>query len=226
MGRLRLGALIVVAVALASPAVGAAQEAVPGGGTTEGTAISFGARLGQRNANNTASCGSFFTPGFPPSDFASCTIISQNFTTGEGTTPPAGRGTITSVRIKVGPTTGPMRLTIMRAFRNAFDNSDYRCCTAVRTTGTFTPTRNATTRITTNLPVTQSRVPNSSGFYVDDKLALTMLTGNTPIPASLDGNASAFYSIWFPRALINVPRPGPFSGATATLTLRAVWQPT
>lgn len=134
-----------------------------------------------------------------------------------------GNGRINRVRIKVGPQTGPMRVTIAQALRRE-DAGEAACCTGRRQSRVLRPRANRTTRFDVNLPV-RSTFNSQSRYYAFDVMFLTMENANTPIPASLDdpntGNCSGG---WFPAI-----RPGqenfsgPFGVCGATIMLSANW---
>jgi hypothetical protein len=184
-----------------------------------GGAVDFGARLNGRSANGTATCQ---TATFPQNGYRSCSWESLDLGTGESFLPPIGNGRITQVRIKVGNSTGPMRVVVLRAYRVASNNA-YVCCNARSTTQTFTPRRNRVTVVNVNLPVTQSRVPNGNGVYIDDHLALSMMNGTTVIPANIDGSGTSL-SGWYPRWQVGQERTGPYGTSGAMVLMRLRWR--
>jgi hypothetical protein len=201
-------AVVVVALMAAVPA-----EAL--------TARSFGARL-FRAANNTASCQSLIFFQRVPS--CSFTTSGALFNASESMIVP-GTGTITRVRVKVGRTTGPMRIAILQSLRRE-NSGEAACCIGRRQSRIFTPRANAITTIPVNLPVsiTFNRI---SRIYAFDSMFLTMENRNTPIPANVipggNGNCSGG---WFPAV-----RPGqenftgPYGVCGATILIRGDWVP-
>lgn len=185
-------------------------------------AVTFGANL-NRAPDNTTACNQILL--FQQVD--TCSISSSDITTGEGMHPPAGRGVITRVRVRVGPVTGPMQVVVEQALRadNPSDpgNPTYACCQAIRVSQVFTPQANSTTAVRVNLPVRQDIAPDSqTGFYVDQHLALSVLAPNVPIPAASNPNAG--YSIFFPHWIPGDERCCPYGGLGAIVTLSADWQ--
>jgi hypothetical protein len=183
---------------------------------------SFGANL-RRAANNTASCQSliFF------SRVASCSWTTSGavFNPAEAMVVP-GTGTITSVKIKVGPQTGPMRIAILQSLRKE-NSGEAACCIGRRQSHVFTPRRNAITTLPVNLPVSVT-FNRRSRIHAFDSLFLTMENATTPIPANVvantdTGNCSGG---WFPAVR---PRQenftGPYGVCGATILIRAVWKP-
>jgi hypothetical protein len=156
-----------------------------GARTASAQTVTFGAPLSQ------APDTSLTCPGDPDGGFQithpnTCTWAEGDnpTATSEGFITPAGTGTITSVRIRVGATTGPMELVVLTL---EFDpsNGNTSCCTAAYVSPPFTPTANSITTLNTDLPVrtdpdgTESAPP----YQVGDMLGLSILEGNVPIPA-------------------------------------------
>jgi hypothetical protein len=188
------------------------------GGVAE--AVGFGANL-RRPVNNSASCQSLITFQQVPS----CSFsTSASPSTAESMIVP-GNGRINRVRIKVGPQSGPMRVTIARALRRE-DAGEAACCTGRRQSRVLRPRRNRTTTFAVDLPV-RSTFNSQSRYYAFDVMFLTMENPNTPIPASLDdpstGNCSGG---WFPAIRPGVENfSGPYGVCGATILLRANWVP-
>lgn len=181
--------------------------------------ITFGANL-SRAPDSPYSCDQLNSFGY-----TTCSFESINFSTHESGFPPLGRGRITSFRVRVGPTTGPMQIVVEEALRvpdaSAPGGSTYVCCKAMRASRIFTPRANAITRIRTNLRVVQSRRPNRNGVYVDDHLVLSVLAPGVPIPASFDPNATL--TGWFPAWNVGEERTGPAGFSGATILFNATW---
>jgi len=195
-----------------------------GSGVAPAATVTFGANLG-RAPNNTTTCVGLQL--FPSSE--SCSVESSNLTTGETVFPPVGEGVVSNVRVRVGPVTGPMQVVLEEALRkdNPLDpgHPTYACCSLHAASPIFTPAANAITTVPVNFRVQQSRVPEPSGFYVDQHLALSVLSPTVPIPASLD--SSAVLGAWFPAwATIGEQKVGP-SGTflAADLLINADWDP-
>ena len=78
-------------------------------------AIPFGTNLARTPAEDAPTCPAFqpFTPT------ASCAWQSVNLQTGESPFPPTGNGVVTQVRVRVGASTGPMQMVVLRGLRSA-----------------------------------------------------------------------------------------------------------
>jgi hypothetical protein len=199
---------VVALVAAAAPAEGL-------------TARSFGAKL-FRAANNTKSCQALV----PFQRVASCSFTTSGalFNASESMIVP-GTGTITRVRVKVGRTTGPMRIAILQSLRRE-NSGEAACCIGRRQSRVFTPRANAITTVPVNLPVAIT-FNRSSRIYAFDSMFLTMESSRTPIPANVipsgNGNCSGG---WFPAV-----RPshenftGPYGVCGATILIRGDWVP-
>lgn len=184
-------------------------------------ARSFGANLA-RAANNTATCQSLIFFQRVPS--CSWTTSGGPTSVRESLLVP-GSGTVTRVRIKVGPRTGPMRIAVLQSLRKE-NSGEAACCIGRRQTKVFRPRPNAITSIAVRLPVSVT-FNRKSRIYAFDSLFLTMENASTPIPANVNpsgaGNCSGG---WFPAV-----RPGqenftgPYGVCGATILLRADWTP-
>jgi hypothetical protein len=181
----------------------------------------FGANL-KRPANSTATCQSFIFYQQVPS--CSWTTSGAPLNPAESMVVP-GTGTITKVRIKVGPQTGPMRIAILRSLRNQ-NSGEAACCIGRRQTKVFTPKANAVTTKKVKLPVS-STFNKKSHIYSYDNLFLTMENASTPIPANAsDPNTDNCSGGWFPAV-----RPGqenytgPYGVCGYTILIRATWRP-
>lgn len=184
-------------------------------------ARSFGANLA-RAANNTATCQSLIFFQRVPS--CSWTTSGGPTSVRESLLVP-GSGTVTRVRIKVGPRTGPMRIAVVQSLRKE-NSGEAACCIGRRQTPVFRPRANAITTLRVRLPVSVT-FNRKSRIYAFDSLAVTMENASTPIPANVNpsgaGNCSGG---WFPAV-----RPGqenftgPYGVCGATILLRADWTP-
>ncbi len=135
-----------------------------------------------------------FVPGalqLVPTQTQSCTwatyAVGPTFTTGLFV--PAGNGTVTQVRVKVGPTTGPMQVVVLQALRQP-PNPDPGCCQQVGQSAVFTPQANAITAVPVALPVRNDITPDQNNIYAFDILGLSILAPGVPIPAFDTGNYS------------------------------------
>jgi hypothetical protein len=98
-------------------------------------------------------------------------------------------GTVTSVQIKVGPTTGAMEFVILRSYyQNTATPGEPNtyCCDIQAYSAPFTPTANSTTTVPTSLPMVEQPVPpedDTTTLAIGDVLALEVLEPGVPIPA-------------------------------------------
>jgi hypothetical protein len=182
---------------------------------------SFGARL-SRPANSTATCQSFIFFQAVPS--CSWTTSGALFNPRESMVVP-GTGTITRVQVKVGPQTGPMRISILQSLRKQ-NSGEAACCIGQRQSRVFTPKRNAITAVKVHLPVV-STFNRTSRIYSFDNLFLTMQNASTPIPAnSSDPNTGNCSGGWFPAVRPHQENfTGPYGVCGYTILIRADWQP-
>jgi hypothetical protein len=213
-GLLRFVLLGATAVTLAVPAQSAA-------------ATTFGADL-NRVPDNVVGCNEYFlTVSFGTVSSPSCSFGSQNLGTGENGFPPAGRGVITKVRVRVGPVTGPMQIVVEEALRadNPVDpgRPTYACCKAVDASPVFTPTPNAITEVKVRLPIRQDIAPDpATGNYVDQHLVLSVLAPDVPIPASEDPNA--VFGGRTPAWAVGEERVDSWGGQGYTVLFNADWR--
>lgn len=188
------------------------------------SATTFGANL-NREPNSPYTC---YTAQTVPSYFADCSAESIDPTTGESDFPPAGEGVVTRVRVRIGPTTGPMQIVEEEALRaeNPADpgHPTYACCKEVDASAVFTPNANAITTVPVDFHVKQDTAPEPSGYYVDQHLSLSVLSASVPIPANLDPNASV--GLWFPAwQNVGEERAGLYGTEGAMILFEANWEP-
>ncbi len=158
---------------------------VLGASSASAQTVTFGADLSQ--APNTAiDCTGDPDGGFPITHPSSCTWAEAENPTApsEGFITPAGTGTITTVRIRVGATTGSMELVVL-TFEVDPANGSASCCTAAYVSQPFTPTANSITTLNTSLPVhtDTSNEESAPPYQAGDMLALSVLQSGVPIPA-------------------------------------------
>ena len=173
-------------------------------------AIPFGTNL-----NRPPSLAAGFCPGFvpfTPQVGQTCAWQSVNLQTGESPFPPAGNGVVTRISVRVGGSTGPMQMVVLRGLRdpdlipsdpnveNGFPGSaNYVCCKAVAFSQVFVPTAGTTSTVAVNLPTRNDLAPDpATNKYVGDFLALQVLAPNVRIPAAADSGAIAggFFPGW------------------------------
>lgn len=168
-----------------------------GASTAQAGAIPFGADL-NRPATNGFGCETFPGPPSPfdpsqvlptPSGQSTCTwtanglIGSASFA--ETLTVP-GTGVVTQVRVKVGPVTGPMRVSVYSSLLESGTTSS-ACCQVRAQSQVFTPRANGVTRINVNLPVVGESARPIGEITRVDALGLTVLRPGVPVPAHATG---------------------------------------
>jgi len=167
------GALLIAFLAFAPPSASAQ------------TLVTFGADLSQA-PNTTIDCTGDPDGGSPITRPGSCTWAEGDNPTApsEGFITPAGTGTITAVRIRVGATTGPMELVVLTLELDP-TNENVSCCTAAYVSPPFTPAANSITTLNTDLPVHTDADGEESAppYQVGDMLGLSVLESGVDIPA-------------------------------------------
>ncbi len=201
----------------------AAALVILAGAPSSASATTFGANL-NREPNSGATC---LTPQIY---FVAetCSASSIDLTTGESNFPPAGEGIVTQVRVRVGPTTGPMQIVEEEALRaeNPADpgHPTYACCKEVDASVVFTPNADAITTVPVDFHVKQDTAPEASGYYVDQHLSLSVLNPSVPIPGNLDSNASD--GLWFPAwQNVGEERAGLYGTQGVMVLFSADWEP-
>jgi hypothetical protein len=167
---------------------------VLGGATPAGAATAtFGADLAANAPSEQANVCSDPVPAYGvPAGSQSCMASYL------GLTAPAS-GTVTQVRVRVGPTTGPMRVNVIRFLfkQNPGDPSHPTSAGPfLEAYGPqFTPAANAVTPVTTSLAMQEDPTPppyDAVTIQVIDVLALEVLAPNVRIPAFVDATALSY----------------------------------
>jgi hypothetical protein len=201
--RCRLLALVVV--------VTAAPSATPAGAAPFGTPL--GTAPFAAPPANQSDCGSVPVPGFgfsepllgPNGGVAGSCIWAHVPTPSETAAAgganislvPPGTGTVTQVRVGVGPVTGPMQVVAMRAlYQNTVTpgRPNDACCTAAARSPVFTPRANAITTVPVTLPVREDATPGPTDITTIatfDTLGLAVLAPGVPVPLYYTGDPSA-----------------------------------
>ena len=208
-----------IVAAAAALAVGLGASAAAAG------ALTFGSDLDQA-PNAPLSCGEgvlnqflgSFSP-FGPFN-GSCTwssvVVGSSV---ESLTAPAS-GTVTAVHVRVGASTGPMQIDVIRfLFRQTGDPAkpELACCFVQAYGPVFTPAPNAITTVETNLPMRVDPTPapaDTSTIAATDQLALSSLDPSVQVPLfATAGGASDLKVLsyaWYPApSLPTVPAPSP-----------------
>lgn len=184
MRRLVVVPLLVLAMlSFASPAAFAASK-------TQGSPLSAAANAG-------FGCETRWLLGVPPTKYdpinlgpsSTCTYF-QAGTTLDNTHLVPNIGTVTKVRVKSGPNPAPLSVVILRRLftvnpNNPSEITDATCCRGIRESPVFSPTPNAITEVTVNLPVeAMPGVPGQAGWH-----DIVGISGNGPgeMPLALIG---------------------------------------
>ncbi len=149
----------------------------------------------------------------PSTSTGSCQFTASGFAGGTtfGLAAPAN-GTATAARIKVGATTGPMRINVVRTLFQQTGNaaSPLPSTPFLQAYGpTFTPAANAITTVPLNLPMQAQPTPAVSDTTTvagTDWLALEILSPSVPVPLVPSAGAVFFAAFPGPTAS-NVPAP-------------------
>ena len=223
-------------------AVVAVSGALLASATTAG-AIGFGTNLNRTPADDAPTCPAFqpFTPT------ASCAWQSVNLQTGESPFPPTGNGVVTQVRVRVGASTGPMQMVVLRGLRSGaqipgvggpIDPTDpngpqfytpgsqaYVCCTTMALSQVFTPAPNGVTTVPVNLPTRNDPAPDPiTGVYVGEFLALQILAPDVRVPVANDPGAIAggFFPAW---GAVGEERAGVYGQTGGAILFDGDWTP-
>jgi hypothetical protein len=192
--------------------------AVPAGASV----ITFGTNL-EQPANAPLSCGEgvlnqflgkFLYGPFGGTCMWSSVVVGS---AAESLTAPAS-GTVTAVRVKMGPTTGPMQIDVVRfLFRQTGNPAtpELACCFVQAYGPVFTPAANSITTVPTDLPVKVEPTPapaDTTTIAATDQLALSSLDPNVQVPLFATKNGENDLSVlsyaWYPApAAPGVPAP-------------------
>lgn len=122
-----------------------------------------------------------------PTGQASCTYQLTSTNVAEVPQAQYPGGVLTSVSVKVGPTTGPMQATILRATRGDYG---FQCCYHAGESQVFTPAANSVTTVPVRLPMRNDLLPNLGETV--DYVGITVLAAGVPVPMQDLGNANNF----------------------------------
>lgn len=183
---------------------------------TPAGAVTFGADLGAHPANdNPLSTCAQSPPGyFLPQGSSSCMWSFQGIGAGAPTLVAPANGVVSRVRVKVGATTGPMRVNVIRyLFQQTGDVAHPSSAGPfLEAYGPqFTPTANTTASVPANLPMRVDPTPAPTDLQtiqVIDALALEVGSSTVPVPVYQD-NASLTYPIYPGPTAQGVPAPSP-----------------
>ncbi len=136
-------------------------------------------------------------------------------------------GTVTAVRVRMGATTGPMQVNVVRfLFRQTGNPAtpELACCFVEAYGPVFTPAADAITTVQTNLPVKVEPTPapaDTTTIAATDQLALSSLDPNVQVPLFATKNGENDLSVlsyaWYPAPTapgVPAPSPNPIGGFT------------
>jgi hypothetical protein len=92
-----------------------------------------------------------------------------------------GDGTIYQVKLRVGASTGPMQIVILRTLFDPANVADNECCIAQATSSTFTPVPDGITTLNVSLPVAADANPQDNPDFLD-QVGLSILQDGVTIP--------------------------------------------
>lgn len=186
-------------------------------------AVTFGADLNQPVNLPVITCGAgvpnqFLGIFWPETGRSSCLWSSVAIGSTQALTPPSG-GTITTVRVRAGATTGRMQVDVVRFLTHNTatpGHPEVACCFLEKYGPVFTPQANAITTVPTNLPVQEDAFPGPGDLTTiaaNDQLALAVLEPNVPVPVFATQNGQADLNVlsyaWYPAPTPpEVPEPG------------------
>jgi hypothetical protein len=187
-------------------------------------ALTFGADLNQQVNLPLITCeagvlNQFLGAFWPGTGRSSCLWSSVAIGSTQALTPPTG-GTVTTVRVRAGATTGPMQVDVVRFLtRNTATpgRPEVACCFLQKYGPVFTPQANAITTVPTDLPVQEDPFPgpeDETTIAANDQLALAVLAPNVPVPVFATQNGQNDLNVlsyaWYPAPTPQeVPEPGP-----------------
>jgi hypothetical protein len=170
-----------IATALASPARAAET---PSGPTT------LGPDLSKYSDSNQYGCSSNPFTGVPTGAL-DCTWASVN-PSDQDPLIMFGAGQISQITVKVGASTGPMKVVVIHgessfSLEEPESQPSASCCTDIAESQPFTPTANSTTTVPVNLPVPLEETSNPESQRLTLSyayLGLSPLEDNVPVPAA------------------------------------------
>lgn len=187
-------------------------------------AVTFGADLSQPVNLPVITCeagvlNQYLGAFWPGTGRSSCLWSSVAIGSTQALTPPTG-GTVTTIRVRAGATTGPMQVDVVRFLtRNTATpgHPEVACCFLQKYGPVFTPQANAITTVPTDLPVQEDPFPgpdDETTIAANDQLALAVLAPNVPVPVFATQNGQNDLNVlsyaWYPAPTPQeVPEPGP-----------------
>lgn len=195
--------------------------------------VTFGASLAQApDVNFDCSVIPYATPIRSPG--TSCTWGTPLFdvsNTSAGGLDVPGNGNVYQVRLRVGASTGPMQLVVLRTLFDPNDLSSNECCVDVAQSSVFTPVVNGITTLNVDLPVGEGQ-ESDNGATVDflDQIGLSILEDGVAIPVIDETSLEATEQ----QPVVNFNAPAMTLGASQLagdpdgyeLDMQATWYPT
>lgn len=186
-------------------------------------AVTFGANLDALPANDApnTTCAQA-PPGllFPVGSGSCMWSVIDTAATGSASLSAPASGVVTAVRVKVGATTGPMRVNVIRfLFRQTGDPAHpFSAGPFLQAYGPeFTPQANAVTTVPANLSMKEDPTPaltDTQTIQVIDALALEVRAGNVPFPFFTRSTALTYLAYPGPTAAgLPAPDPNPLNSA-------------
>jgi hypothetical protein len=142
-----------------------------------------------------------------------------------------GSGNVYQVKLRVGASTGPMQLVVLRTLFDPNDLSSNQCCVDVAQSSVFTPVANGITTLNVALPVGEGQ-ESDNGATVDflDQVGLSILEDGIAIPAIDETSLEATEQ----QPVVNFNAPAMTLGESQLagdpdgyeLDMQATWYPT
>ncbi len=136
-----------------------------------------------------------------------------------------GTGTVTAVRVKMGPNTGPMQIDVVRFLFRQTGNPgkpELACCFLQAYGPVFEPPPNAVTTVPTNLHMIVEPTPppnDTTTIAATDQLALSSLSPSVQVPLFATNNGANDLNVlsyaWYPAptaGTVPAPSPNPING--------------
>lgn len=199
-----------------TPLACSAAIAVACAAPAHGAVASFGADLNSLPANNAAhtTCADA-PPGYAFGPFNSPSCMWSYIDTYQNTLTAPASGTVTQARVKVGATTGKMRINVIRfLFQQTGDPAHPTSAGPfLEAYGPeFIPAANAVTPVATSLAMREDSTPpvsDTKTIQVIDALALEVEESNVPIPIFAANATTLTYPVYPGPTASGVPAPSP-----------------
>lgn len=171
IARLTVGCVLYLAIA-ASSSMAATGPVTFGANLGQGPDVTFGCDVIPFEFSGPAAGGPSCTWGSPLFDVGSVAAGGLNV---------PGTGTVYQVKLRVGTSTGPMQLVVLRTLFDPNDVVNNQCCVAQARSSVFTPVANGITTLNVDLPVGEEDSPTATVDYLD-QVGLSVLEDGVAIP--------------------------------------------